>query len=389
MIKNTPLMFLIFTVLVLAFFTNQVFSQREDYKIRETKASPQVKADLTKIRSRVQTKKLTFNVGYTYALERGVKNISGGKKPNVSAVEVRKQNTLATEVLKIDRDARVAAKIQPIQLACSTSLKTWDWRKQGKIPAIRQQQCGNCWAYASMAAYESNYLIKNNKTVDVSEQYVVSNNDNGAGVCEPAGGRSDLASEFLVTNGTTSEAIMPDIGITGSPDPSIASPYDAIVWGWANYGNANNSKNEEIKQAVCEHGAVASWVDAGGTFGAYIGGSNASNDVYNDDDDKEAGFATAGHYVAIIGWDENRGAWLIRNSWGQNWGFEAGFGTERGYGWLKYGTHNIGSWVSWVEAESTAYKLPPKYYEMIPKKKLPIPIIKQPIIKPNVVVKPN
>ncbi len=371
-----------------------VLAQREDYKIREIRATTKVKTDLVKFRDRIRTKKLTFNVGYTVALERGVEKISGGKKPDVSPVQARKQYSLAMEALKLDREARIAAGKPIIQLACSANLKTWDWRKQGKITPVRAQKCGNCWAYASLAAYESSYLIKRNKAVDGSEQYVVSNNNNGAGVCEfPPGGRSDLASEFLVLNGTTSESVMPDLGITGTADAGIASPYDALVWGWANPDAPGSPGVQSIKQALCEHGAVASWVDAGGTFGAYIGGDSAANDVYNDDDDKEAGHKVAGHYVAIIGWDDNRGAWLIKNSWGQNWGFEAGWGDERGYGWIKYGTHGIGSWVSWVEATGEGYKLPPRYFELMPLKKSPKPVLKpmilKPVVKPNVVVKPN
>lgn len=379
--------------LLLLVLAGQILAQREDYGIREARAATKVRSDLAKIRNRIQTRKLTFKVGYTVALERAVENISGGRKPDVSIVQAQKQSKLALEVLKLDRDARLAAgKLLP-NIACSAKLKTWDWRKQGRITPIRSQKCGNCWAYASLSAYESSYLIKRNKVLDGSEQYVVSNNNNGAGACEPPGGRSDLANEFLVLNGTTSESIMPDLGITGTADPSIASPYEAIVWGWANPNAPGNPGIQSIKQALCEHGAVASWVDSGGTFGAYIGGDNASNDVYNDDDDKEAGHQVVGHYVAIIGWDDTRGAWLIKNSWGQNWGFEAGWGSERGYGWIKYGTHSIGTWVSWVEAQGEGYQLPSRYFEIMPKKKLPPlqikPIVANPAVKPNVVVKPN
>ena len=32
------------------------------------------------------------------------------------------------------------------------------------------------------------------------------------------------------------------------------------------------------------------------------------------------------HAVTLIGWDDDKGAWLIKNSWGQAWGGQAGFG---------------------------------------------------------------
>lgn len=36
-----------------------------------------------------------------------------------------------------------------------------------------------------------------------------------------------------------------------------------------------------------------------------------------------------GHCVAIVGYDDTKGAWKVRNSWGQNWG-------QDGYFWMDY-----------------------------------------------------
>jgi cathepsin L len=225
-------------------------------------------------------------------------------------------------------------------------------------------------------------MIRNKVSVDSSEQYVVSNNDNKAGACEKPGGLASLASEFLVTNGTTSETIMPDTGVTGTPDASIEIFYKALTWGWVDPDNYSSPSAQKIKESVCKYGGVASWIDAGGTFKSYIGGDDASTDVYDDDDDKAADYpGKKGHAVSIIGWDDARGAWLVRNSWGQNWGFEAGFGSESGYGWVKQGTHGIGSYVSWVQAQGAVYPLPRRYYDLMPMKRLPTQL-------PTTVVKP-
>ena len=40
------------------------------------------------------------------------------------------------------------------------------------------------------------------------------------------------------------------------------------------------------------------------------------------------------HCVAVVGYDDEKGAWLIRNSWGEDWGID-------GYAWVKYGTCSI------------------------------------------------
>lgn len=331
----------------------QAQAQRgEDYKIREARAAAPVRQKLENLRNSLQTRNKKFRVGYTYAVERGVKNVAGGLRAKVSADAARKQNSLSAQFLTIDEEARRAANIAPLKTACSAGNSTWDWRREGKVPPIREQQCGNCWAYAAVAGYEVSYMIRNNLSVNGSEQYVVSNNDNKAGICESPGGYAHLANEFLVTTGTTSETIMPDKGITGTPDASIQTPYNGVTWGWADPDNLSSPSAQKIKESVCKYGAVASWIDAGGTFGAYIG------------------------------WDDARGAWMVRNSWGQKWGFEAGFGSEKGYGWVKQGTHSIGSDVSWVQAYGAVYPLPQRYYELMPMKRrliqLPPTVVKPP-----------
>ena len=42
------------------------------------------------------------------------------------------------------------------------------------------------------------------------------------------------------------------------------------------------------------------------------------------------------HAVILVGWDDSKGAWLIKNSWGRSWG-------NHGYGWIRYGTSCMGT----------------------------------------------
>jgi len=45
------------------------------------------------------------------------------------------------------------------------------------------------------------------------------------------------------------------------------------------------------------------------------------------------------HAVLLVGWDDSKGAWLIKNSWGREW-------ANKGFGWIKYGTSCMGSSVT-------------------------------------------
>jgi cathepsin L len=49
------------------------------------------------------------------------------------------------------------------------------------------------------------------------------------------------------------------------------------------------------------------------------------------------------HVVLLIGWDDEKQAWLVKNSWGESWG-------EKGFAWIRYGSNNIGVFAAWIEA---------------------------------------
>ena len=85
---------------------------------------------------------------------------------------------------------------------------------------------------------------------------------------------------------------------------------------------------EDVKQAVMDYGAV------GISYYAYTYSGFASNQYYNAD---TAGYycydeQTTNHAVTVVGWDddypaqnfptapEGNGAWIVRNSWGSDFG---------------------------------------------------------------------
>lgn len=53
------------------------------------------------------------------------------------------------------------------------------------------------------------------------------------------------------------------------------------------------------------------------------------------------------HEVVIVGWDDSIGAWIIKNSWGPDWG-------ENGYMKLAFDNNNVGFNAAWITARSAS-----------------------------------
>lgn len=61
------------------------------------------------------------------------------------------------------------AKKYQLKATGATPPDTLDYRNLGKVTSVKNQgNCGCCWAYASIAVFESQFLIKENKTYDLS-----------------------------------------------------------------------------------------------------------------------------------------------------------------------------------------------------------------------------
>lgn len=277
-----------------------------------------------------------FEIGYSKALERSFEQLAGTEIPDNLADLAKQQNYRATQaLLNLELSAGQRESV------CSANAIAFDWRSAGVVTPVRDQgECGSCWAFAAIAAFESSALYHNNLTynrigrlADGSEQHILS--CSGAGSCN--GGWYGPAFDFLTERGTLVEQLFRYQGKDAPCRFKRNSPLKAATWGYVRDDGGIPSVSQ-MKRALCEYGPVASTVHITDAFNAYRGG------VFN-----EGVGGSPNHAVAIVGWDDNKRAWLVKNSWGTDWG-------EDGYMWIQYGSNNIGYGAAWVDARK--YRFP-------------------------------
>jgi C1A family cysteine protease len=316
--------------------------------LSESSASPEVKRKLQQMRGEARANNLGYTVGNTEALSRSRKELMGDiDDPNITPEQRIEQNRRAQELIEHDnqlrqrslKDKRSQTEMQ--RSVCNPASEKFHWYGEKKVTPIRNQGgCGDCWAFAAVGAYEASYLIVNGRAIQGSEQYLMDCGrvgDQPAGSCN--GGLAANAFSHMSRAGLASRQTVPYIGKERTCT-NPATPYKTVAWGYVN-PNQDFPSREEIKKAICDFGPVASRMGiVSNNFMAYTGGVYRENVQLNDKHD--------GHAVVLVGWDDSRGAWLLRNSWGTTWGYD-------GYAWIAYGSNLIGLQPTWVKAANASY----------------------------------
>ena len=344
-------------------------SWAQKYEARFRTAPPEVQKRILAEREDIQKRNKHYTVGYT----------------SVSAGSVRKVTGLVglPELMKVPHPHIVPS--APSQLSCleesaQAGAAAVDMTDYGIVTPVRNQGgCGDCWAFGVTAALESAVLLANgnsggvnNTTLALSEEQVLSctgATDFAFGIVisgdDCGGGLSPSGANYVSDHSVVTNAAWP---YAGSPNASQcnhyqsqSTQYKARDWGWICDPGAGGifgevavltgiqsscftPSNEAIKQAIIDHGSVAASFNVGGNcpgqpFCDYTGG------VFDENNGTHyLSVPQVDHVIQIIGWDDSKQAWRIKNSWGPDWG-------ENGFAWIAYNTSNIGSYAVWLDAE--------------------------------------
>lgn len=255
---------------------------------------------------------------------------------------------------KFGRPAPVGETKRSKEIRLNLEQKVPDLEQRAKLPRFDQREnkievgkvgsqgynCNTCWAFATIDAFQINRqllaqrenreFVENNKPS--ARQMVSCMVKKNAEFCE--NNWHGEAFSFMVDKGLplggSSKYKERDVG-TWECD---ADEYiKALTWDFVSTTPQKIASTEEIKRAIILYGSVVSMLSFDNCYWLYGGG------VFN-----EERFRNGSHFVVIIGWDDEKQAWLIKNSYGEDWG-------EKGFGWIKYGSNNIGQWAAFIVAD--------------------------------------
>ncbi|OMP12667.1 hypothetical protein COLO4_02899 [Corchorus olitorius] len=197
--------------------------------------------------------------------------------------------------------ARSIAEVTDVIANAPTS---WNWTEKGAVTPVKDQ--GGC----AVAAMEGITKIKTGVLLPLSEQQVLDCSGNQQG-CN--GGYLNEAFNYIIWNkGLTMECYYPYTGRQGTCDPVKQA---AVVAKISNYGLVPQYNEQELLKAVWIQPIMVG-IEVSGDFVYYSSG------VFT-------GYCgtSINHAVAVVGYGTSQDGidyWLVKNSWGPDWG-------ERGY----------------------------------------------------------
>lgn len=197
-----------------------------------------------------------------------------------------------------------------------------DWRNKDGVnwvsPLLNQANCGSCVAFASIGVMETQMKIASgnpNYNISLSPENLFMC---GGASCE-TGWMPGEAAEHLQNTGVVDEACAPYIsGATGQDMACSAVCKDADKRTYKISGYTEPTayfKDIEAVKAALQKGPVVTTIMVFEDFMSYGSG------IYKHTTGKFLG----GHAISIIGYDDASRSFIIRNSWGPEWG-ENGFG---------------------------------------------------------------
>ena len=203
-------------------------------------------------------------------------------------------------------DKGLCTTFRPTDLELSQLPTEVDWRREGAVTPVKNQgKCGSCWSFSATGAMEGAWARATGVLTSLSEQQLLDCSRNyGNQACN--GGIMEEAFSYAIQHGMCPDNEDPyeaKSGVCTNCSPSVFMRACMDV----------EPGNQLALQAAVARQPVSVAIEADtSTFQLYAGGV-VTNPACGKNLD---------HGVLIVGYGEENGQlyWLVKNSWGPDWG---------------------------------------------------------------------
>ncbi|OCT89487.1 hypothetical protein XELAEV_18018108mg [Xenopus laevis] len=190
--------------------------------------------------------------------------------------------------------------------------KEADWRNSKCVTPVRNQGelCGSCWAFSSVSVLESRYCIKKKRVIYFSEQQFVDCDEKNDGCC---GGMPIDAFVHVAENGVMRRK---DYEYTQQKNECGYNAEKAVMLNVTKFYSLPGEQN--MAMSVALEGPITVAIGVSEELGKYEKG------IFDGECAEEVN-----HAVTIVGYgteaaknegEEDEDYWIIKNSWGKDWG---------------------------------------------------------------------
>lgn len=198
--------------------------------------------------------------------------------------------------LRIPKDLK--RRSSPLKALTADLPESVDWREQGWVTPVKNQGMGgSSGAFSVVGVMEGHYFNTSGKLVNLSEQQLI----------DCAGGYMDKAFQYIIDYGLEDEAHYP---CEGKGDVCRYNPEYRIA-NCSQFSYVEKGSEAALQEAVATVGPISVQVYAEPII-FYSSGIFSSEDCDGSID----------HAVLAVGYGQDGGEdfWLVKNSWGTEWG---------------------------------------------------------------------